>query len=381
MKIYQVGGAVRDRLLKLPVKDRDWVVVGATEDEMLEAGFTRVNAEFPVFLHPVTGEEYALARREMKTGPGYKGFTVEAGPDVTLEEDLIRRDLTINALVEDEAGRLIDLYGGCDDLDNGKLRHISPAFIEDPVRLLRVARFAAKLGRWGFHVAHATHSLMQQMSASEELKALRPERVWREMRQALQEEEPWHFYEVLHACGALHRLIPEIDSLMATNKGHEQRSESQLMQALKRVSMRTRDPLVRFAVVIYPAARIMLDPQPLCERLRAEREYVELSQLLLRMDSTYKAALGGDPEKILELIEAARAMQQPVRFRRFCTACAVLWPENHKHFDFQLERILKAVAAVLPTELLQQGLRGAELGRELHRRRLDAICQLQKQSA
>ena len=278
MKMYQVGGAVRDRLLKLPVKDRDWVVVGATEDEMLNAGFTRVDAEFPVFLHPATGEEYALARREVKTGPGYKGFSVEAGPDVTLEEDLIRRDLTINALVVDEAGDLIDLYGGCDDLENGKLRHISPAFTEDPVRLLRVARFAARLGHWGFHVAHATHTLMQQMSASAELMALRPERVWREMRQSLREQQPWRFYEVLHTCGALRRLIPEMDSLMVINKGHEQRSKSQLIEALQRVSMKTGDPQVRFAVVIYPAVRLMADPQSLFKRLRAEREFVELSQ-------------------------------------------------------------------------------------------------------
>ena len=377
MKMYQVGGAVRDRLLKLPVKDRDWVVVGATEDEMLDAGFTRVDAEFPVFLHPATGEEYALARREVKTGPGYKGFSVEAGPDVTLEEDLIRRDLTINALVVDEAGDLIDLYGGCDDLKNGKLRHISPAFTEDPVRLLRVARFAARLGHWGFHVAHATHTLMQQMSASAELMALRPERVWREMRQSLQEQQPWRFYEVLHTCGALRRLIPEMDSLMVINKGHEQRSKSQLIEALQRVSMKTGDPLVRFAVVIYPAVRLMADPQSLFKRLRAEREFVELSQILLRMDSTYKAAVAGDPEKILELIERGRALQQPTRFQRFLTACSALWPDNHNRFGSQLERILTAVTALRPQELLQQGLQGAELGRELHWRRLDVIRQLQ----
>lgn len=377
MKIYQVGGAVRDRLLKLPVKDRDWVVVGATEDEMLDAGFTRVDAEFPVFLHPATGEEYALARREVKTGPGYKGFSVEAGPEVTLEEDLIRRDLTINALVVDEAGDLIDLYGGCDDLDNGKLRHISPAFTEDPVRLLRVARFAAKLGHWGFHVAHATHTLMQQMSASAELTALRPERVWREMRQSLQEQQPWRFYEVLHTCGALRRLIPAMDLLMVINKGHEQRSKSQLIEALQRVSMKTGDPLVRFAVVIYPAVRVMADPQSFFKRLRAEREFVQLSQFLLRMDSTYKAAVAGDPEKILELIEGGRALQQPARFQRFLTACYALWPDNHNRFDSQLERILTAVTALRPQELLQQGLQGAELGRELHWRRLDVIRQLQ----
>jgi len=180
MNIYLVGGAVRDQLLGLPVRDRDWVVVGATEAEMLERGFRRADAEFPVFLHPDTGEEYALARRETKTGPGYKGFRIDAGPDVTLEEDLVRRDLTINALARDQAGRLIDPFDGEADLEQGLLRHISPAFVEDPVRLLRVARFAARLGRWGFRVAHGTHRLLQRMAASEDLAALRPERLWQE---------------------------------------------------------------------------------------------------------------------------------------------------------------------------------------------------------
>ncbi|MEJ2592815.1 MAG: hypothetical protein P8178_15730 [Candidatus Thiodiazotropha sp.] len=214
MKIYLVGGAVRDRLLDLPVSERDWVVVGATPEQMLEQGFRRADADFPVFLHPQTGEEYALARTEVKTGPGYKGFAVESGPQVTLEQDLLRRDLTINALAMDEAGELIDPCGGRDDLENGLLRHITPAFSEDPVRLLRVARFAAKLGRWGFRVAHGTHGLMQKMAASPDLANLRAERVWRELVRAMGEPQPWRFFEVLHRCGALARLMPPLDRLM-----------------------------------------------------------------------------------------------------------------------------------------------------------------------
>lgn len=376
MKIYQVGGAVRDRLLKLPVKDRDWVVVGTTEDEMLKLGFTRVDAEFPVFLHPETGEEYALARREVKIGPGYKGFTVETGPNVTLEEDLLRRDLTINALVEDEEGNLIDLVGGYDDLNSGKLHHITSAFIEDPVRLLRVARFAAKLGRWGFHITHATHTLMKQMSKSAELLTLRPERIWQEMRLSLHEEQPWRFFEVLHACGALSRLIPEMDSFMAMSDGHKQRDNSQLIETLKRVCLKEGDPLVRFAVIIYPVVRVMPDPQNFFERLRAEHEFTDLANLLLRMDTAYKAALTGDPEKILDLIERSRALQQPARFRRFLIACSALWSENDDRFNFQMEKILKEVKRLRPTELLYQGLEGAELGKALHQRRLAAIRQI-----
>ncbi|MCB1904166.1 MAG: rhodanese, partial [Gammaproteobacteria bacterium] len=197
MKIYLVGGAVRDRLLGLPVRDRDWVVVGATEAEMLQQGFRRADSDFPVFLHPQSGEEYALARRETKTGPGYRGFSIEAGPEITLEQDLIRRDLTINAIAEDEAGNLIDPFAGQQDLAAGVLRHVSPAFVEDPLRLLRVARFAARLGRWGFRLSHTTHGLMQRMAASEELATLRGERLWQEMKQALAEDQPWRFFQVL----------------------------------------------------------------------------------------------------------------------------------------------------------------------------------------
>ncbi len=208
MKVYLVGGAVRDRLLGLAVGERDWVVVGATEAEMLRAGFVKVPAEFPVYHHPETGEEHALARVETKTGPGHRGFEVYAGPEITLEQDLRRRDLTINAMAEDADGRLIDPFHGRADLDAGLLRHVSPAFDEDPLRVLRVARFAARLGRWGFRVAHGTHQLMRYMSAGVDLRTLPAERVWQELEKALAEEQPWRFVEVLHRCGALGILVP-----------------------------------------------------------------------------------------------------------------------------------------------------------------------------
>ena len=213
MKIYLVGGAVRDTLLGLPVRERDWVVVGATADEMIRLGYTPVGKDFPVFLHPETREEYALARTERKQGHGYTGFVVHANPEVTLVDDLRRRDLTINAMAESADGELIDPFHGKDDLNAGLLRHVSPAFVEDPVRILRVARFAARLAKWGFKVAHGTHALMQRMVANGEVDHLVAERVWTETVRALGEAAPVRFFEVLRRCGALARLFPEIDRL------------------------------------------------------------------------------------------------------------------------------------------------------------------------
>ncbi|MBL8250581.1 MAG: multifunctional CCA tRNA nucleotidyl transferase/2'3'-cyclic phosphodiesterase/2'nucleotidase/phosphatase, partial [Candidatus Competibacter sp.] len=213
MTIYLVGGAVRDELLGLPVKERDWVVVGATPEELLARGFQPVGKDFPVFLHPRTREEYALARTERKTAPGYYGFDIRAGSEVTLEDDLLRRDLTINAMARDGQGRLIDPYHGRRDLEARRLRHVSPAFAEDPVRILRLARFSARYAALGFQVAPETLALMRQMVASGEVDALVPERVWAETVRALGEIRPERFFETLRACGALARIFPEIDRL------------------------------------------------------------------------------------------------------------------------------------------------------------------------
>jgi len=372
VKTYLVGGAVRDRLLNLPVRDRDWVVVGATRERMLTLGFRAVDAEFPVFIHPDTGEEYALARRETKVGPGYKGFRVEAGPDVSLEEDLIRRDLTINALAEDESGRLIDLFGGCDDLDNGLLRHISPAFVEDPVRLLRVARFAARLGRWGFHVAHGTHKLLQSMADSGELDALRRERVWQEMKQALAEDQPWRFFQVLQRCGALTRLIPELDRVLLPASGHDQQGISDCVAALRRAVNLDSGPEVRFAVLMYQAARQAGDTPRFPLNLRVEREYAELLELLLRLDDPYPKAAFGDPESTLILIEQGRALQQPERFQRFLGACDALWPTDNGG-RARITNALARVKCIDASGLQGEGFQGAALGQELRRRRLAAL--------
>ncbi len=361
MKFYLVGGAVRDRLLGLPVKERDWVVVGASEEEMLARGFTRVPADFPVFIHPESGEEYALARTETKTAPGYKGFAVDAGPHITLEQDLLRRDLTINTLAEDEEGNLTDLFEGGKDLRQGVLRHVSPAFVEDPVRLLRTARFAA---RFDFQVAAETAELLQQMAASGELGALQPERVWKEMEAALKASCPWRFFEVLHACGALALLMPELAQAM------DDELNSASMDALKQASD---DPVVRFATVMWRAVAGMESAADYCRRLRAPREYADLLELTLRNGALYQSAAAGKVEDILRLIKQTRAEQQPERFQQFRRVCAALWPGLANAADQNLEQALAALKEVSSEGLRGQGFEGAELGAELERRRLKAI--------
>ncbi|HEB95445.1 MAG TPA: rhodanese [Sedimenticola thiotaurini] len=373
MKIYLVGGAVRDRLLDLPVRDRDWVVVGATEQEMLDLGFRRADAEFPVFLHPETGEEYALARREVKTGPGYKGFAVDAGPDVTLEEDLVRRDLTINALAEDGEGRVIDLFDGREDLDQGLLRHISPAFVEDPVRLLRIARFAARLGRWGFRVAHGTHRLLQRMAASDELAALRPERLWLEMKWSLAEDQPWRFFQVLQRCGALERLIPELAGVMDDVAGHGGRDDGTVLAALERVAAATTAPEARFAVAFHDAALEAGDPAALLHRLRAERDYSELLLRLLALGPCCRAAAAGDARALLELLERGRARQQPRGFSLLIEACMALHPRSAGPLREAVERAQRVLEEVTPALLQREGLTGRALGEALRQRRLERL--------
>ncbi len=370
MRVYLVGGAVRDELLGLPVQERDWVVVGATTEQMLERGFRRADAEFPVFIHPQTGEEYALARTETKTGIGYKGFSVDSGTHVTLEQDLQRRDLTINALARDEEGRLLDPFGGQGDLERRLLRHVSPAFAEDPVRLLRLARFAARFGYLGFRVADETRPLLRRMAESRDLPALRRERIWKEMRRALREAEPWRFFEVLQECDALPVLVPQLASVIAEVGGGETPS---VIAALKRAAAATDDPVVRFAVLFAPAADPADGSAALCEALRAPREYGDLLDMVVRYGALFEAAAEGDAGSILQLIGSARAEQQPERFQRFLQAAGALRPEAAVAACSNLEKALRVVVSVSADVLQAEGLTGAELGAELERRRLAAI--------
>lgn len=363
VKIYLVGGAVRDRLLGLPVKERDWVVVGATPQQMLAQGFRRADAAFPVFLHPETGEEYALARTEIKTGPGYKGFEVDAGPQITLAQDLLRRDLTINALAEDEAGNLIDPYGGHDDLDNGLLRHITPAFSEDPVRLLRIARFAAKLGQWGFRVAHGTHGLMKQMAASPDLANLKTERVWREMIRAMAEAQPWRFFEVLHHCGALARLIPAVDRTMGVPAAHGETSVETLVASLRRAVDLSDDPVVRTAVALFEAAAGAPDLEVWLKSIRAGREEGQLLKDLLGLQQSI--TFPGECADWLSLAARFKPKQQPERYRRFQSAAKSLWPDAAARWETELGLAVEILCLDAPQALHQQGLKGEELGRSL----------------
>jgi len=295
VKTYVVGGAVRDELLGLPVQDRDHVVVGATPEEMVRVGYKPVGRDFPVFLHPQTHEEYALARTERKSGRGYKGFTVYASPEVTLEDDLRRRDLTINAMAKGEDGRLIDPFGGQKDLREGVLRHVSDAFAEDPVRILRVARFAA---RFGFSVAPETLALMQRMVESGETDYLVPERVWQEFSRGLMEKAPERMFDVLEACGLRARLFPEIQSFG--------RLEGSLAQ--------------RFARLAWPLKEA--EVEALCQRLRVPNDVHELALLACRTRVPLRASRLATPQALLELLKRADAFRRPERFRELLEVAA-----------------------------------------------------------
>lgn len=372
MDIFLVGGAVRDKLLDLPYSERDWLVLGATRQEMLEAGYLPVESGFPVFLHPETGEEYALARRETKTGPGYKGFDVYTGPDVTLEQDLARRDLTINAMALDKDGRVLDPCHGQEDLADGLLRHVSEAFVEDPVRLLRIARFAAKLGRWGFRVAHGTYGLMKKMARSRDLKQLRPERLWREMKKALQEAQPWQFFQVLQRCGALDVLLPRLAVSMDGSAAHDDRSDSAPMQALKLAVEQEAGSVVGFAVVMVYAVANAQEASELADRLCLEKEYRELLLQLAAARDIYSKPDSVSAGELLDFTNRT-AGNAPTQYTRLMLACSICWPDVAEEAQRKVEIAGNAVQSVSTRELMAQGFQGGELGLELRLRRLAAI--------
>jgi tRNA nucleotidyltransferase (CCA-adding enzyme) len=373
MKHYLVGGAVRDRLLDLPVRDRDWVVTGATEAEMEALGFIRQAVDFPVFLHPETGEEYALARCETKTAPGYRGFSVDCGPQVTLEQDLRRRDLTINAMAEDEEGRLIDPFDGRKDLEQGVLRHVTPAFAEDPVRLLRTARFAARLGRWGFRVSHGTQTLLREMVADGELAALTGERIWREMRAALGEDQPWRFFQVLKRCGALAQLLPALDRAFPPADAHAPAEEGETAAALRRATALTDDPAIRFTVLFCSATMDADGIRSSLQKLKVEKRFAELLLLALQWIPRYPT--GRDAGAILDLFTGCRAMQDPSRLDLLMTVAEALLPAT-KESRGLLRRALSLALAVTPEAFSARGLRGPALGSALRAARTEAIGRL-----
>ncbi len=376
MKIYLVGGAVRDKLLGLPVTERDWVVVGATPEEMIELGFIPVGKDFPVFLHPETKEEYALARTERKTGHGYKGFAFHASPDVTLEQDLHRRDLTINAMAEDEDGTLIDPCGGQDDLQIGMLRHISPAFAEDPVRILRVARFAARFAPYGFRVAHGTNALMRKMVREGEVDYLVPERVWAELHKALQTDAPQRFFTVLRGCGALAVLFPEIDREYPQGEdGHGKRELPGALAALERAAQVSKDPAVRFAVLMQALGRDLDDTrriaqvEALAERLKVPRAFGQLAVAAIR-DSD--AIAGEDPEALLKAMENNGAFRQNGRWPALLETLAAagrIDPPRQR----QLAAAAQRAAQINAAQLAGEGVQGKALGDAIRKARIDAL--------
>ncbi|MHB9796587.1 multifunctional CCA addition/repair protein [Pseudomonas sp. MT3] len=400
MQIYKVGGAVRDRLLGIPVNDTDWVVVGASADEMLAQGYRPVGADFPVFLHPRTGEEYALARTERKSGRGYGGFTFYASPDVTLEEDLIRRDLTINAMAEDPQGSVVDPYGGQKDLDARLLRHVSPAFAEDPLRVLRVARFAARYAPLGFAVAPETLALMRELSESGELEALTAERSWKEISRALMEPRPDVFIQVLRDCGALAVLMPEVDALFGVPQPpqhHPEVDTGEHVLAVLRECAKHQQPLsVRWACLVHDVGKGETREKdwprhhahehlglPLIDaintRFKVPRDCQELARLVGEYHTHCHRALELRPNTILELLQAFDIYRRPQRFEEFIAASEMdargrhgLEEREYPQADY-LRGTAQAARAVAVQPLLEKGYKGAELGEALKRERLTAL--------
>jgi tRNA nucleotidyltransferase (CCA-adding enzyme) len=364
MKIYCVGGAVRDELLGLPVKDRDYVVVGATPEEMVKLGFKPVGRDFPVFLHPETREEYALARTERKTARGYHGFEFRTAPDVTLEQDLARRDLTINAIAKDADGRIIDPFNGAADLKAGVLRHVSPAFAEDPVRILRVARFAA---RFGFRIAPDTLALMRTMAESGEADALVAERVWQELARGLMEARPSRVFDVLRECGALARVMPEVDALWEDADA-------------ARAALRTLDAAAQAGATLqarFAALARALDPlvvESLAGRLRLPADCRDLALLAARHSHAIEDAEELSAEEVLELFDATDAWRRSERFSEL-VAAALAGEPGSAAVRKLLERARAAAAAVNAGEIAKASSTPAEIRDRVAQARLAAIRQ------
>jgi len=408
MQIYLVGGAVRDRLLGLPVSERDWVVVGATGDELEARGFQRVGRSFPVYLHPDTQEEYALARTEKKTGPGYRGFEVHADEHVTLEQDLARRDLTINAIAETEGGDIIDPHGGRSDLKNRILRHVSAAFREDPVRVLRAARFASRFCELGFQLAEETLQLMSEMVAAGEVDALIPERVWKETLGALSESRPDIFFRVLRNTGALQVIYPELDALFGVPQPERWHPEidtgEHTLMVLLDAARRNCSPEVRFAALVHDLGkgttakgqwprhighehRSVTLIKKLCARIGVPNRFRDLAVPVARYHGISHRAAELRPQTILKVLEALDAFRRPQRLDEFLAACAAdaRGRTGHENDAYPQAEIfttaLKAACGVQASELAESGLTDKALGAAIRNSRIAAIGAATKASS
>ncbi len=400
MQIYLVGGAVRDQLLQLPVYDRDWVVVGASPQAMLELGFQMVGKDFPVFLHPKTKQEYALARTERKTGVGYTGFACHYTPDVSLEEDLLRRDLTINAIAQDQAGQLIDPYGGQRDLAAKVLRHVSAAFVEDPLRVLRVARFAAKLHHLGFTVAEQTMQLMADIAQSGELQHLTAERVWQEWHKSLSTHHPEVFLQVLRDCGALAIVLPEIDRLFGVpqpERWHPEIDTGIHTLMVAKQAARLSDSLaVRFAAQVHDLGKGVTPPaewpshklhghtglkiiESLCERIRIPNEFRDLALAVCAQHSNIHRADELKPATKLKVLGLLDVWRKPERLEQVLLCCEAdhcgrlgLETEPYPQRDI-FQRAYQAALSVEVQAVIAAGFQGKHIKQELDKRRVAAI--------
>ncbi|MCE9677922.1 multifunctional CCA addition/repair protein [Shewanella sp. AS1] len=406
MKIYLVGGAVRDQLLNIPIKDRDYMVVGATSEQMLALGYRQVGKDFPVFLHPKSGNEYALARTERKTAKGYQGFSCYAAPDVTLEEDLLRRDLTINAIAQNEQGQLFDPYHGIDDLQSKTLRHVSDAFVEDPLRVLRVARFAARFHHLGFTIAPETLTLMQQIAQSGELEALTPERVFTELDKALSTPSPQIFFEVLRQTQSLEILFPEIHALFGVPQPEKWHPEIDTgihtLMVLEQAANLSSDKAVRFAALVHDLGKALtpiealpkhhghgqkgLTPiRDLCQRIRVPNEYRDLALLVSDQHQNIHNAFELKPQTIIKLFDKADFWRKPQRLQQLLLACEAdmkgrvgFEQSQYPQADY-LNQCFQLAQNVAVKGIVEAGFKGAEIKGELFKQRVELLAEYKAQ--
>ena len=366
MEIYLVGGAVRDKLLGLAVKENDWLVVGATPEQMIDDGFRPVGKDFPVFLHPTTHEEYALARTERKVAPGYQGFTFHADETVTLEQDLLRRDLTINAMVENTEGKLLDPLNGQQDLNDRRLRHVSAAFSEDPVRILRVARFLARFAHLGFSIADETLALMQSMVKAGEVKHLVAERVWQECDKALGEKNPECFLEALQRSDAIDDVLPGFDTTTLPLA----------IKHIKQVKIQSPSKPLCFAAMVFSLDLKIIES--LCERLAVPNTYRDLALLLKEYHQPLIQVATLDAKEIVNVIQRSDAHRKKERFALLLMGACILNEKNNDELRHFWQVIIEAYLAVDPQVFIKNGLQKAELGKAIAQQRLDNVQALKK---
>ena len=399
MKVYKVGGAVRDKLINYPFTDEDWVVVGAEPKELIDKGFIQVGIDFPVFLHPESKDEYALARSERKSGRGYKGFEFFTGPQVTLKQDLFRRDLTVNAMAEDCDGKVIDPYGGQDDLSKKILRHVSGAFVEDPLRVLRVARFAARYHHLGFKVADETMLLMTNITNSGELEYLSPERVWLETEKALKERSPSTYIETLYKCKALTKIFPEISRIFELASAKDKiDGKFHTLSILSYVAKLDMDPCTRFAVLF---SDISLGSQStlsniksidkdievinsLFDRLKVPNRYRNVAINFVRYKDLYHCLENLEPQIILDMLKSIGAFKKAENLEKFIYCCEAEAQIIQKNKDANkvhergvwLKQVLSQIMLINNKELISEGYSGIKLGEEIDQRRKKIIAEL-----